>query len=47
VVEQGEGVGFVAGGTEYLFAETTKAVPLGWIADDMRDLAKWIAVTFD
>ena len=42
----GEGARFSLGGKQYLVAELTKQVPLGMIAGDMADSAKWLGVSF-
>jgi hypothetical protein len=41
------GLGLALDGKRYLVAETTTAAPLGWIAEEQRDLAKWVIVRFD
>ncbi len=47
VAVEAPGVGFTLDGRRYLTAETTKKAPLGWIAEEQRDLAKWVVVRFD
>ncbi len=41
------GLGLMLDGRKYVLAETTKSVPLGWLAEDQRDLANWVVVRFD
>jgi hypothetical protein len=43
---EGTGARFEADGTQWLTAETTAAVDIGLIAQDMSDTAKWLGVVF-
>ena len=44
---QTRGLGLILDGERYVLAETTKKVGLGWIAEEQRDLSKWVVVRFD
>lgn len=46
VALEAPGVGFTLDGRRYLVAETTTPSPLGWIAEEQRDLSRWLVVRF-